>query len=113
MGEPVVLEGHLRHAGDGYECSGFYLDNLSLESRLGALIEHVDHPYHYWVVAPPWDGKVEPGQPEPWTPVDRDARTRAYRDARSAGNETLPHVDMLALSRDYGRVRITVERLDE
>ena len=113
MTDPVVLEGHLRYAGDGYEWSGFYLDNLSLESRLGALIQHVDHQYHHWVVSPPWDGEAEPGQPEPWTPVDRDALMRAYEEARAAGSEDAPYVDTLALQADYGRLRITIERLDE
>lgn len=113
MTDPVVLEGHLRYAGDGYEWSGFYVDNLSLESRLGALIQHVDHQYHYWVAAPPWDGEAEAGQPEPWTPVDRDAGIRAYEEARAAGNADAPYVDTLALQADYGRVRITIERLGE
>ena len=101
----VILEGHLRYAGDGYECSGFYLDNLSLDSRLSALVEHVDFQYHYWVVAP--DGEDS----EPWTPVDRDASMRAYMDARA--NEDPHYVDTLALQSDYGRVRITIERITE
>lgn len=108
MSEPIVLEGRLRHAGDGYECSGLYLDDRVLTGVLEATVPHRHYERRYWVVEPPYEYEErEPGVPEPWTPVDREAIRRARLE------DDGPYCPTLALFRDYGRVRITIERIGE
>ena len=83
----IELVGHLRKAGDGYECSNLYLDG-------DALMEAIDLPLvgvvlaegHNWIS----DFAFPPKEPD--TPV-------------GYGNR----IDLQA---DYGRVRITIEQLD-
>lgn len=70
--EEIVLEGHLREVGDGYEWASWQLDGESLSSLLPRLDES------RWV-------PMSPDQPD-------------Y---------------LVKLFADLGRVRITIERLEE
>jgi hypothetical protein len=108
MSEPVVLEGRLREAGDGYECSDLYLDDRPLTDVLEAVVPNLRYAWRHWVAKPPYDPEAqEPDAPEPWTPVDKAASDKAFYE------NDAPFVEMLCLFRDWGRVRITVERLEE
>ena len=102
MGEPIALEGRLRWAGsyDGYD---IYLDKATLTEVLCEAMpgserdEEVADVRNY-----PSEGDVEP-----WTPIpDRDEQLRRNM------NEG-PYVFMTTLGADWGRVRITIERLEE
>ena len=82
----IELGGHLRKAGDGYECSNLYLDG-------DALMEAIDLPLVGVVLAKGhnWIGDFVFPPEDPDTPV-------------GGGNR----IDLQA---DYGRVRITIEQL--
>ena len=105
MGEKVLvrLEGHLRDAGgqDGYE---LYLDDQALTDLLNPAMPEALR--DQTVRAPTW-WPMQEGV-HSWTVIpDEDAQLR--KNLAGEG----PYVPMLSLSADYGRVRITVERLDD
>jgi hypothetical protein len=99
---PVVLEGHLRYAGDGSECSELYLDGQSLARKLPG---------------------YEPGRGE-WVPAFADwDEPEAYDPANETQAFNLCHGYQLLvdgkvhwrcmLFADWGRVRITIEPLGD
>lgn len=102
MGEGVVLEGHLRYAGD-YDDYGLYLDNEALVDVLGLAMPDAARSV---AVASPYSGLVQ-GAPEPWAVIG-DAEQQARQNWTGAG----PYVYMTTLLADYGRVRITIERVE-
>ncbi len=96
---PLVIEGTLRLAGDGYEDVELYVDDELLIDALHAL-PHTDYEGHYWVIEPGAQGYEawEPHERRPWT-VCLD------------GAEPSHYVPLCALHTTWGRVRITLERL--
>lgn len=106
----LEVEGQLRIAGDGFEWSEFYLDDNLLEPLLNDAIPPTVHKQHHWVVDP--DQCEAPADcPPAWTPFDPDPQEAAYWKARIARQTPAPQVRCLHLYADYGRVRITVERI--
>ena len=97
----MQFEGHLRDAGgqDGYE---LYLDDQALTDLLNPVMPEALR--DQTVRAPTW----WPMREGSWTVIpDEDAQLR--RNLAGEG----PYVPMITLGADYGRVRITVERLDD
>ena len=102
MTQLLRLEGHLRDAGgqDGYE---LYLDDQALTDLLNAAMPEAAR--DQTVRAPTWWPMHEGAHS--WTVIlDEDAQLR--RNLAGEG----PYVPMITLGADYGRVRITIERLD-
>ncbi len=103
---PTVFTGRLRLAGDGYEYVDFYVDDALLADLLENALPHVAYPNHYWVIEPGTEGR------ESWQPYPED-QLAAQQAALLDGREPPAYVPRLALGLDWGRVRITVESLDD
>lgn len=103
MSEPTVMEGYLRVAGDGYECSDLYLDNVPLQEFLSGVLSHHRYRGHHWVVGERYadDASHLPM----WSP-------HPYAEELGCRHEDKPFIERLSLQVDFGRVRITVESLD-
>ena len=101
MTQLVRLEGHLRYAGgqDGYD---LYLDNEAVNELLDAAMPEAER--DLTVSAPWWS---ESDDVRAWTVIPDEDRQFDANMSR-----VKPYVPMIGLSADYGRVRITVERLD-
>lgn len=112
MSEPAVFEGHLREAGDGYEWSELFVDDTPLEQFLNDAVPPTVHKPHHWVVDPE-QCEAPADCPPAWTPFDPGAQEAAYWKARIARQTPAPQVRVLHLYADYGRVRITIERIAE
>ena len=94
----IILEGHLLEAGDGYEWSSLFISGMGLTGALAAAlrVEKQEHSYiQLW------------GCDDDGNDIDPDTTICESAD----GEERLPHHECLFY--DFGRVRITVERITE
>jgi len=98
----VRLEGHLRYAGgqDGYD---LYMDDQALTDLLDTAMPEAGCDL---TVRDPTRHQSETVRP--WAVIPHEA-AQFRRNMAGEG----PYVPMIGLAADYGRVRITVERLDE
>ena len=94
----AIIEGHLLEAGDGYEWSSLFISGMDLAEALAAAlrVEKLECAYIQL-----WGHDDEGGSVDP----DSTIRTIPDEDERPAGHERLFY--------DFGRVRITVERIRE
>jgi hypothetical protein len=102
MPNVYTLEGRLRHAGDGYEWHAHYIDDIRLDEFFDDNLKNVPVQKKYVVIPEPsWDTPHHSDYPPTWT---------SWEDALDA-YEGVPHAGRIY--RDFGRVRITIEVLED
>lgn len=107
MREPLVIKGHLRHTGDGYECSGLEVDGKPLYQYMPGY--DLGHMPRQWITSTDsFDAEQNRlSGYEPGTPLTEEERDD-MRDGTGRGKDW-NYVYTEALFADYGKVKITIE----